>query len=477
MPLRNFFILATLCPLILVSAPVQAADGRGPSQAEALEAMKQAATFYRDQVARHGGYVYFYSVDLQQRFGEGPASDDQIWVQPPGTPTVGMAYLQAFAATADPFYLDAATETADALIYGQLESGGWTNCIDFNPRGDKVARYRNGKGRGRNYSSLDDDQTQAAIRLLMRCDLALDFKNERIHQAAKTALAALLAAQFPNGAFPQVWDGPVPGDHTALTAQYPPYDWRTEGRVKAYWNMYTLNDGLAGSVSQVLIEAHEIYAEERFKASLQRLGDFLLLAQLPAPQPAWAQQYSYEMFPIWARQFEPAAVSGGESQDVLETLLEIYQYTGDAKYLKPVPDATAYLRRSRLDDGQLARFYELQTNRPLYMKRQGGVYSLTYDDDQLPDHYGWKIRSRLDAIETRFKQLRGDVQDSAKHSVLAPTAERAAEVIQALDAEGRWVEVYQGERLVGAPRFGRGYRYLSSHTFSKNLELLSRYVK
>jgi hypothetical protein len=115
-------------------------------------AIKKAATFYRSKVARHGGYVYFYSVDLQRRFGEGVASLDQNWVQPPGTPTVGMAYLKAFNATGDRYYLDAATETADALIYGQLKSGAWTNCIDFDPRGQRVSLYRNGKGRGRKRS-------------------------------------------------------------------------------------------------------------------------------------------------------------------------------------------------------------------------------------------------------------------------------------------------------------------------------------
>lgn len=447
-----------------------------PSAAEVLDVMKRAATYFRRHVAQHGGYVYFYSEELQQRFGEGPASSDQIWVQPPGTPTVGMAYLHAYAATADPFYLEAAIETAEALIYGQLESGGWTNCIDFNPQGERVAQYRHGKGRGRNYSSLDDDQTQSAIRFLMRCDQACEFKTERIHQATKLAQEALLAAQYPNGAFPQVWDGPVPRDQPLVAAQYPTYDWRTEGRIKEYWNAYTLNDGLAGSVCKVLIEAHQIYADDRFEASLRRLGDFLLLAQMPHPQPAWAQQYSYEMYPIWARKFEPAAISGGESQDVLETLLNIYQYTGDDRYLKPIPEAITYLRGSQLEDGRLARFYELQTNRPLYMKRQGDVYSLTYDDDQLPDHYSWKVPSRLNAIETRYRQLLDDEHREAKRSVPAPITDRVANVIQSLDADGRWLETYHGERLVGAQKFHPGFKYLSSQTFSRNLELLSQFV-
>ena len=39
------------------------------------------------------------------------------------------------------------------------------------------------------------------------------------------------------------------------------------------------------------------------------------------------------MHPIWARKFKPPAVTGGESQDVLETLMKIYRATGDKKYL------------------------------------------------------------------------------------------------------------------------------------------------
>ena len=77
---------------------------------EASRALKRAASFYREEVASHGGYVYYYSVDLRQRWGEGKVSPETIFVQPPGTPTVGMAYLKAYAATGDRFYLDAARE-------------------------------------------------------------------------------------------------------------------------------------------------------------------------------------------------------------------------------------------------------------------------------------------------------------------------------------------------------------------------------
>lgn len=474
---RTLIALAcTLGMLPALAAGGWASEAGAPLKEQALAALKKAATFYRSRVAVHGGYVYHYTLDpnsmeIKERWGEGPASPDQVWVQPPGTPTVGLAYLRAYAATGDRYYLDAATEAAEALVYGQLRSGGWAQTVDFNPNGTKVADYRNGKGRGRNHSTLDDGISQAAIRFLARADQAHGFKHRAIHEAAQTGLDALLKAQFPNGAFPQVWTGPVP-PKPLLKASYPKYDWRTEGRVDNYWDYYTLNDGLAGSVSETLLDALEVYKEDRYRAALVRLGDFLLLAQMPDPQPAWAQQYSYAMHPIWARRFEPAAVAGSESQDVIETLLKVYRLAGDRKYLEPIPRALAYLKRSRLPDGRLARYYELQTNRPLYMNRTGRDYFLTYDDKDLPDHYGWKGASRLEGLEKAYAEVKAGARAPAATLPAAEQETRARQLVRELDAEGRWISTYAGERLVGQPKIRAGTRYLASEVFSRNVGAL-----
>lgn len=470
---RSAFWLGTFALLSVGGSPALAAEGAS-LRAQVTSTMHAAARFYRDQVASHSGYVYYYSVDLKHRWGEGPATASQIWVQPPGTPTVGCAFLEAYTATGDAFYRDAAREAAKALIYGQLESGGWTNCIDFDPHGH-VAQYRNGRGRGRNSSSLDDDQTQSTIRFLVRMDEALGFKDEEIHRAAQVALDALLAAQFTNGGFPQVWTGPV-APQSIKPARYPDYDWRTEGRIKDYWNKYTLNDDVCGYVAHTLIDVWRIYADARYINALRDLGDFLILAQMPQPQPAWAQQYNFEMQPIWARKFEPPAIAGDESQEVIDTLLTIYCITEDDKYLTPIPRALAYLKQSLLSDGRLARYYELQTNRPLYMQRQGGTYTLTYDDSHLPDHYVWKVPSRLEQLERRYRELRQagpPKKTSRQHNDLAIQVRK---VLTSIDAHGRWISTYRGERLVGQPKLQPNCQYIGSAVFSHNLELLSEYL-
>ena len=68
----------TACLLLCTSLGVCRAEER-VSEAAVLAAIRKAATFYRTKVAVHGGYVYHYSLDLSQRWGEGLATPDQVW--------------------------------------------------------------------------------------------------------------------------------------------------------------------------------------------------------------------------------------------------------------------------------------------------------------------------------------------------------------------------------------------------------------
>ncbi|PTX94625.1 pectate lyase [Opitutus sp. ER46] len=484
-------------------------------RADALAAMKRAATYFRTHASSHGGYVYYVSEDLQQHVGEGIATPDQIFTEPPGTPSVGRAYLQAYAATGDSYYLECATETGKALIHGQLVSGGWSQRIDFNPKGTHVGRYRDGTGarsagdpkkkENPNHSSLDDNQTQSSIEFLAQLDRALGFKDPVVHEAARYALDSLLKAQFPNGAFPQGWAEPVKA-YPVMKANYPA-DWPRLWPHEEYYKYYTLNDGLVGTVSDALLIAYEVYQDERYRQALMKLGDFLILAQMPDPQPAWCQQYNYEMQPTWARKFEPPAICGFESEDAIKALMKLYRFTGDRKYLAPIPRALAYLNTCVLPDGRMARYYELKTNRPLYMTRKPGVsgnskapgyYDFTYQDKNLPKHYGWKQEQRLDALAQEYAELqRGPVPPlkviqrfspagklmavDATEPIAAPSVAalepEVRRILAALDPQGRWVSVYDGtDRLIGQPSFKKGFRYLGSNTFNYNLEILSQYI-
>jgi PelA/Pel-15E family pectate lyase len=469
--------------LIIILMAGLTAHAQQPAVTQITETLKKAATFYREKVARHGGYVYYTAADFSWRHGEGAVVDSQIWVQPPGTPTVGMAYLAAFEATNDEYYLSAAVETAEALCYGQLQSGAWTNSVCFDESSPLCARYRNGKGdgKGKNFSTLDDGISQAAIEFLVGLDAATGFKKTKHREAVKVALDALLQAQFANGAFPQGWDE-TPADSGQTEAKrgnFPKHDWRTEGRMKDYWDAYTLNDDLALSVTKTLLKVIQTYPDDdRYLAALKRFGDFLIISQMPEPQPGWAQQYNYDLQPIWARKFEPAAISGRETEGVIAALMQIAVATKDKKYLDPIPAALAWLKRSALPGRKMARYYELETNRPLYMERKSkDVYVLTNKDDNLPDHYGWKNDSKIAPLEAGLKSIydRKPLPDPIFPS--EDPAPGIAQIIGDLTAEGAWISTYSDERLVGQPKFKKGDQYIDSEIFSRNIELLSRHLK
>ena len=55
-------------------------------------------------------------------------------------------------------------------------------------------------------TTLDDNVTQACIRVLMRVDRALQFKDQPIHEAAQFALDKLIEVQYPIGAWPQRYE-------------------------------------------------------------------------------------------------------------------------------------------------------------------------------------------------------------------------------------------------------------------------------
>ncbi|HYW79119.1 MAG TPA: pectate lyase, partial [Thermoguttaceae bacterium] len=274
---------------------------------------------------------------------------------------------------------------------------------------------------------------------------------------------------------------PDPAQFPVKQAEYPD-TWPREYPGVKYSACYTFNDNAISDVIDVMFEASRTYENPEYAEAARRAGDFILLAQMPEPQPAWAQQYNAAMHPVWARKFEPASVTGGESQGVMRTLMQIYRETGDKRYLEPIPRAIAYLRRSQLpgssiNGGRLARFYELKTNRPLYFTKD---YRMTYSDDDMPTHYSFQISSSLDRIERQYRQL---LQLSIEQLEPRPsdTRRRATpdqmaqvrQVIDALDDRGRWVE---SGRLKYYGDDDPTRRVIDCRTFVENLQTLSAYL-
>jgi hypothetical protein len=452
-----------------------------PTRDEALSALKKAVTFFRDKVSAEGGYVWRYAEDLALSEGEEKTTATQAWLQPPGTPAVGEAYLAAYERTKEPFLLDAAVHTARALVKGQLHSGCWAEFMEFDPAQRKNHAYRVDGPAGpkaRNTSTFDDNKSQSATQFMMHVDRALGFKDAQIHEATLYAVDSIVKVQFPNGAWPQRFSAPPSAaDHPVLKASYPDTWSRTYPGVN-YSAFYTLNDNAQADVIATLFEAADIYGDKRYIDSAKKGGDFLILAQMPEPQPAWAQQYNTQMQPAWARKFEPASITGGESQGAIRILMDVYRHTGDKKYLEPIPRALDYLEKSQLPSGRLARFYELKTNKPLYFTKQ---YELVYTSDDMPTHYSFIVSSNVSRLREDYeKLLKTDpaklkpTPKSEASKLNASLSTAAREAIASLDSRGAWVET--GRLRAGTQTANDINRVISTQTFIRNLSTLSRFI-
>jgi PelA/Pel-15E family pectate lyase len=464
-----------------------AGAAEGPSREEAGAALRRGVGFFRTRVAVEGSYLWAYSEDLSKREGEGVARATVGWVQPPGTPSIGSVLLEAWEATGDRFFLDAALETAGALVRGQLASGGWDYSIEFDPGRRKKFPYRaDGGTAGKNVTTLDDDTTQAAVRFLLHADRACGFTNATIHRCVTGALESLRTAQYPNGAWPQRFEAPPDASKFPVKAASYPESWPREFPKRDYKADYTFNDNALADMIDTMFEASRVLADpaageaagalaRACRAAALKGGDFILRAQMPAPQPAWAQQYDADMHPVWARKFEPPSITGGESQGILRTLMRLYRETGERRFLEPIPRALDYLRQSRLPDGRLARFYELKTNKPLYFTKD---YRLVYDDGDMPTHYAFKISSDLDGIAQQYERLAKDEWKTAAEVRRPPKPDggmrkAAAAAIAAQDAQGRWVE---GGGLKYHQPADPSARVIRCDTFLRHVRALSRFL-
>jgi PelA/Pel-15E family pectate lyase len=403
------------------------------------------------------------------------------WVQPPGTPAVGQALLTAYERTGDKHLLDAATQSAHALAQCQLKSGGWDYRMELDPLKRPRYAFRSDPGdagtRANNVTTLDDDTTQSAVRFLMHVDRAHEFKNQTVHEAALFALESLLKAQYPSGAWPQRYSQPPnAADFPVVKASYPD-EWPRTWPNEKYASYYTLNDDTLADCIATMFAAAEVYGDSRYADTARRGGDFLILAQMPQPQPAWCQQYDSRMQPAWARKFEPPSITGGESQGAIRTLMEVYRQTGDKKYLAPIPRALDYLKKSELPGSKLARFYELETNRPLFFTKQ---YELVYTANDLPTHYGFILSSQVDRLRAEYERVLATdpaklkpARRVPKYDLTDSLAKAARAAVDSLDDRGAWVEP---GRLRTADPDKKVLRIITTETFIDNVDTLSRFI-
>ena len=392
---------------------------------QALAAMKSATKYMVETVSTNGGYVWYYTPDLSRRWGEMEAYKTMIWVQPPGTTSMGHLFLDAHHATGDRYYLEAADKAARALIWGQLPSGGWNYIVDF--AGDRsLQSWYNTIGKNgwrleefQHYygnATFDDDVSSDAAKFLLR--MYLEELNPAYKPALDKAIDFVLESQYPVGGWPQ---------------RYPlKHDFSHHGRPD-YSSYITFNDDVVWENVNFLIQCYVTLGEQRLLDPIRRGMSVYLVTQQGRPQAGWGQRYTLDLKPSGARTYEPQALLPGYTAAHIEILQRFYRLTGERKFLDAIPAALEWLEASRLPESMTEggkythpTFVEIGTNKPLFVHRKGsnvanGHYYADYDDKRLLAHYGGKDRIDVAALRKGYEALAAmKVEDATAGSPLIP---------------------------------------------------------
>ena len=303
-----------------------------------------------------------------------------------------------------------ARAAADTVIQYQSSEGGWQKNTDLlTPPTSRE---------GLEQPTIDNGATTTPIRFL---GLVANATGEAGYcRAVERGIDYLFAAQYPNGGWPQY---------------YPLRD--------GYYSRITYNDNAMVNVLTLLRDVGKgetpygfVDPARRDKASaaVARGLDIILRSQIEqhGKLTAWCAQHDEKTLePAWARAYEPPSLSGGETVGLVRFLMSIDEPTPEivvaieaaVHWLRSVAISGVRVNRIRRFDGRLerilvadpdapllwARFYELGTNRPLYLDRDS-VYR--YDFSQIGyerrsgyDYHGTWAATLLDEDYPRWRAL------------------------------------------------------------------------
>ena len=282
---------------------------------------------------------------------------------------------------------DSTRRVLEAMLTFQTPSGGWSKHIDFTKGPRQPGQSFFSENASWQYiATIDNGSTTSELRFLM--DRA--HAEPRARAAVERAIRYLLAAQFPNGCWPQVW--PLQGGY---------HDNATFNDDAIVEVMRLLDDVGHGAASYVSAATRSESA-----AAVQRALECVLRAQVmvDGQLTVWGQQHDpLTLTPTSARSYELTSLTSKESAGVVDFLMS--HAALDARIPPAVDAAVRWFERVRIvgmrNEGknglvpdasagpQWARMYEIGTNKPIFSNRDG---IKRYDFQQLTDRregYGW----------------------------------------------------------------------------------------
>ncbi len=357
---------------------------------QALRTMKSASQFMLEKASYRGGFVWSYLPDFSRQWGELEARRTMVWMQPPGTSSVGHLMLDAYHSTGDEFYYQGAQKVAAAIIFAQHASGGWNYVADYAGEASLKDWYATiGKNAWRleefqhyyGNATFDDMGTAEAAKFLLR--MYLEKRNEQYRGPLYKAMSFVLNSQYPIGGWPQRF--PLMYDHP-----YPDHP--------DYSSFITFNDDVAAENIDFLLMCYQTLGETRVREPIIRAMNAFIVTQLGQPQPGWALQYTTELQPAGARSYEPRSLHTPTTAENISQLIKFYRLTGETKFLARIPEALDWLDSLKFSDTKTLEgrthpgFVELGTGKALFTHRRGsnsanGEYYVDHVPGNMLAHY------------------------------------------------------------------------------------------
>ncbi len=297
-----------------------------------------------------------------------------------------------------------AVRIADNVLAYQDKSGGWPKNIDMArvlSRADlnRIRQEQAERGAKPDNITIDNGATHTQMRYLAR--VYNHTGRPRFKESFLRGVDYLLEAQYDNGGWPQYY--PI-----------------REG----YYEQITFNDGAMAGVLDLLQDIATGHPDFTFmdearrtdiELALTRGIDNILRTQVwqDGKRTAWCAQHDKNTLePTWARAYEPPSLSGGETVGIVRFLMSIE--APSPEIINAVEGAVAWLedvaihglRYDRFTDekGQRdrrvvpdpdapqlwARFYELDTHRPIFLGRDSVVrYALSEIEQERRSGYAY----------------------------------------------------------------------------------------
>jgi PelA/Pel-15E family pectate lyase len=293
---------------------------------------------------------------------------------------------------------------ADNIVSWQHPEGGWWKTYDpKTPRPAELVRPGpTGGDDWESVSTFDNSATYTEIRLLARAYAAT--KDDKYKQAFDRGLKFVFDAQYPSGGWPQ---------------RFPLQD--------NYGRHITFNDKLMSSILTLLSDVAggknefafvDDATRKRAKESFDRGVDCILKMQIKNPAgelTGWCQQHDAKtLAPTSARAYELPSIASFETADIVLMLMRIEN--PDDRVRQAIAAATKWFEKSQIrgkkyelirdtslkygvdrrlsDDASAgplwARFYEIETNKPMFADRDGVKrYDLSEVGEERRAKYAW----------------------------------------------------------------------------------------